>query len=377
MPIPNKRKLEWVSDDIEDARTVTERTQRARQAIEIKRVWSARKHEAESRADYYNHLLGRGLSANQANLVAYGDMPAIKKGRKKPAGIGATYRAKQKAANYGATPSFNRALVAAVKKVENRSQETVYSQSGAYLDSSLSTLTKTGYTLSGLNQSAAFTQGTAYTRVQITNACFVWPLSPMAQVGNSSTPGYRKGQSINPVGFRYYIYHQQSLNSVPATYKFALLRNKGVTLTTGNTTPGIASTDSLGLFVPLIQGPLATSGGPNGSLPLGDVSSSMRWNRAEWQVCKSGSWNMTSSMARENSALITSPTVAGGISTAFKQVTGYIPIKDATWLYPLPTTISGIKGGDYYFVVWREGPADNAISADKMSMTFELSFKDP
>lgn len=384
--ISNKRKLNWVSDDIEDEAVTLERSERKLQAQNL--AWNhgvRRKELAAEREDYkkrsqqYSYLLRKGLTRPRATLAAY-DMPYVKKGKKKPAGIGATYRAKKKAANYGATPSFNRALVAAVKKVEAKSQETVYSQSGAYLNSGNSTLTTSGYSMSGLNQSAAYSSSTPATRVALTNNCFVWPISPMAQVGNSSTPGYRKGQRINPVGFRFGVEHQLNLQSVPAVYRWAVVRNKSATLTVNNTTPGISATNSLQLFVPLTQGPLVTAGGPNGQLPMGDFSSCMRWNYQEWSVSKQGSWSVSPELARENTTLQGTP-VSNAVSQnqwgGVKLIKGYVPFKDANWDYPTPTGISNIKGGDYYFIIWREGPPDAQIGIDFMTIVCELSFKDP
>lgn len=80
--------------------------------------------------------------------------------------------------------------------------------------------------------------------------------------------------------------------------------------------------------------------------------------------------------SRENNALPNSPTTAPVPSTT-KCITGYIPIKDAHWDYATPTAIANIKGGDYYFTIWREGAADTNIANDVMYTVFELSFKDP
>lgn len=289
-------------------------------------------------------------------------------------GIGKAARAKKK--NYGASASFNKALVAAVERVENRTLETTYSQSGAFLNVGSSTFNQTGFNLSGLNQTAAYSASTPSTRISATNQCFVFPICPLAQVGNSSTPGYRKGQRINPLAFRFSIEHNQSLSTVAATYKWAVVRNTGSTLTTNNTTPGIVQTNGLNLFVPLTQGPLAASGGPNGALPLGDFSSCMRWNRAEWAVKKSGSYVLGAALERLNSNAPTTPTVPPYHNTS-KCFSAYTSFKEKHWDYPLPTAISNIKGGDYYFIMWREGIADTFIGNDVINFVCELSFKDP
>jgi hypothetical protein len=60
-----------------------------------------------------------------------------------------------------------------------------------------------------------------------------------------------------------------------------------------------------------------------------------------------------------------------------KNLVVYCPIPDTTWTYGNPTAIGNIKGGDYFFVIWREGAADRQIASDEMTVLFELSFKDP
>lgn len=312
-----------------------------------------------------------------------GNMPYRKTGRRVPKGTNAALRASvaarkaAKAQNYGATSSFNRALTAAVQKVEARSQETVYSQSGVYMDSSAATFTQSGYSLSGLNTSAAWTAAGTGARCNATNQAFVWPLSPMAQVGNTSNPGFRRGQRINPIGFRVSIAHEQAIPSVSATYKWALLRNVGQTLSNNNVTPGITQTNALGIFVPWTQGPLASAGGPNGVLPNGDFSSITRWSRQDWSVKKHGSWTMQPALNRENSSVVQNPQATTQFYSSSKLTQCYIAIKDTHWDYPTPTGIANIKGGDYYFVIWREGVGDPFIGRDYMACTFELSFKDP
>ena len=312
-------------------------------------------------------------------------MPQYAAKRKRPLGLLATRNAKRAKTGrdkYGAKSidwnAASKLADQAAASAVRRATETTYSQSGAYLNTNATTLTKSGYSMSGLNQSAGYIPATSTTRLNATSNCFVWPVSPMAQVGNTSTPGYRKGQRINPIGFRFSISHYQGLASTQgATYHWAFIRNKGVSLQgTQVTTPVISSTDSVALFVPFIQGPLVTNG-PNGTIPNGDFSSAARWNYPEWQKVKSGTWTMPAMLARENSAVINAPTANANNQNASKLIQGYVPIKDAHWEYPTPTAISNIKGGDYFFVIWREGFQDPYINSDAMVMMYELSFKDP
>jgi len=265
---------------------------------------------------------------------------------------------------------------AAAKTAVNRATETTYSQSGVYLNTGMATLTTSGYSMSGLNQSAGYTAADPSTRGDKTNACLIIPVVNLAQVGNSNTPGYRKGQRINPIGFRISWEHTQSLASINKTYHYAFLRNKGKTFPSANV-PGIASTDFLQLFVPQIQGPLVTAGGPQGLLPMGNFSSCMRWNRQEWSVLKHGKYTMGPAVELANNGVIITPTNASADNTKSSLQTAYFPIKDAHWDYPNPTANVDIKGGDYFFVLWSEGAADRVLGRDTFKFVYELSFKDP
>lgn len=311
-------------------------------------------------------------------------MPQYAAKRKRPLGILATRnakRAKTARDKYGGKSiDWNAAAKLADQAAASavmRATETTYSQSGMYLDTGRSALTQTGFAMSGLNQSAAFSLSSISTRGNRTNGCLYWPLSPMAQVGNTNTPGYRKGQRINPQGFRVSMMHTQYLSTVNKVYHFALLRNKGVTLGGSPVSPGLSSTDGLSLFVPLSQGPLAAAGGPTGTLPFGDFSSCMRWNRQAWSVVKHGQYTMGSAKDLENAAVQNQPNTTGATATNTLHKSVYYPIKDVHWDYPTPTAISNIKGGDYFWVMWSEGAADLALGAEQIVFTMELSFKDP
>lgn len=309
-------------------------------------------------------------------------MPQYSAKRKRPIGLlASSKRAKLARDKYGAKAidwnAAARLADQAAASAVRRSTETTYSQSGVIMNTAMTPLTQTGYNMSGLNQTAAYSGADVVTRLSRTNACFVWPVSPMAQVGNSSTPGYRKGQRINPIGFRFCITHYQGLPTVQnATYHWAMVRNKSVTLGGNPVIPYITTTTNLQLFTPLIQGPLASAGGPNGVTPVSDFSSSMRPNSQSWTKVKSGSWTMSPMLERANNAVYVQPDHANDQNSA-KSITGYVKFKDAHWDYGTPTAITGVKGGDYYFVIWREGTRDLYINSDAMVTTFELSFKDP
>jgi len=265
---------------------------------------------------------------------------------------------------------------AAAKTAVNRATETTYSQSGLYCNTQLDTLNTVGYSLSGINQSAVYTAANPSTRGDKTNGVLVIPVVNLAQVGNTNTPGYRKGQRINPLGFRVSWEHSQAIPTMNKTYHYAFIRNKGRTFTS-ITSPQLTTTDSMYLFVPQIQGPLVGAGGPAGNLPMGNFSSCMRWNRSEWNVLKHGKYTMAPTIEMANNAAIISPTNITASFTRTHCETVYIPIKDAHWDYPTPTAITDIKGGDYFFVMWSEGDADRLLGRELMRFVYELSFKDP
>lgn len=268
----------------------------------------------------------------------------------------------------------------AAKKQSLKVSETLRSQSGFRMDTFATPYNQVGFGLSGLNQTSAYVATDPFSRGNRTNACFVFPLSPMSQLGNSGVPGFRTGQKINVHSLDLNLIHYQGIASITGTYNMALLRNISTTIT-GSTyaTPGLASTDSLNLFLPLNQGPLSSSGGPNGTLPNGDFSSMMPWNRGDWRVCKKMSWTMAATPSRENVATANDPASSGG-STRFtnsKTVRFHYDFKDQVWNYAVPASTNGITGGDYYVIIWREGVGDAIIGRDRMEASVTLTYKDP
>lgn len=268
----------------------------------------------------------------------------------------------------------------AAKKQALKVSETLRSQSGFTLKADNTTFTQTGFALSGLNQSAVFQVTDVGTRGNATNQCFVFPLSPMSQLGNSGTAGYRTGQKINVHGLDVSIAHYQGLASVVGIYHLALIRNVSQTISGPLfASPGITQTNALGLFLPLNQGPLANQGGPSGTLPNGDYSTIMQWNRGDWRCVKHTTYTMPALTQRENTRLSSDPgTVAGTqICNVSKLTKFHYDFKDQVWDYSVPTQTNGIKGGDYYFIMWREGVKDFAPGMDNIIGTVQLTYKDP
>lgn len=383
--IPEHRRLRWVSEDFPEENSEDEfQTQAV--ASSIRREWKRQAKYERWNRERYDRLRRIGLNHLRAYVAAYDRMPPK---RKAPKGILANYRAKKAKTKsgrdkYGAKGiDWDLAIKvadAAAKKSAIRVQETLYSQSGWFMQTDKSTFVQTGFNLSGLNQSAAFSLSNPSSRADATNQCFVFPVSPLSQLGNQGTPGYRAGQKILAHSLSVGIFHEQMLPTVTATYHVALLRNVSQTRTgTGYATPGITQTNALDLFVTLNQGPLASAGGPSGVLPDGDWSSIMRWNRADWRVCKHETWTMTRQLDGANIKEGNDPTAANGtvaraVGKCHKM---YYSFKDQVWDYASPGAINNIKGGDYYVVIWREGPGDSYIGRETLNGVVELAFKDP
>ena len=159
-----------------------------------------------------------------------------------------------------------------------------------------------------------------------------------------------------------------------------MVRNVSSTIT-GPTfgLPGITQTNALGLFLPLTQGPLVGQGGPSGALPNGDYSSIMPWQRSDWRCVKHVTYTMPALTQRENSRLSSDPGTNAGtqICNVSKMTKLHYDFKDQVWDYAIATANNGIKGGDYYFLMWREGVKDFAPGMDNILGTVHLTYKDP
>ncbi|RYE04778.1 MAG: hypothetical protein EOP33_08590 [Rickettsiaceae bacterium] len=270
---------------------------------------------------------------------------------------------------------------ARAKKTVLKTSETLESQSGWYMSTALPALTKVGSNLSGLNQDSAYVQSYPANRQISTNNVFVFPLSPLSQLGNAGTPGYRQGHRICAHSIEINIIHKQNLSNTTGYYHYAIVRNKSITLTgDAYAKPGITQTNNLALFKPLNQGPLATYG-PNGDLPDGDWSSCMRRNTDDWSWVKSGYWVAPRLPIGGNGAKNSSPTsdiASNGTQIDFsKKIRVSHSFKNQVWEYSKPTEINGIKGGDYYFIIWREGTEDPILGYEAINGTIQFKYKDP
>lgn len=364
MTIPNKRKLTWVSEDFEDEHVIQERKERRELAHRLHFEHRIRHQDKLSRDRQYSELRGRGLSVAQATVAAYEAMPVTKKG-KKIQGIGAKYKAKKKAANYGATPSFNRALVAAVKRVESKSLETYYSNFGInwYTGQPQGSGTVTP---GGFGASSGASANTLANNC-LNGSIHVMSLTAQVQVGTGA--GYRKGQFVTPVGFRWWFRGKMANYNTDHEFNVVIARYKGTSPpVVSNYSAQYGTVNQLALFEVGAFGPNA-----NGYSTTNDTQwqSASRYNRDLWDVKKHQRFRV---------AYQKDPYAQYPAQTIFRH-DGYYKFPDKTWDYTTSSGVS-IKGGDYYIILWQEGDETNSstsaatIASHSMQLNMELSFKD-
>lgn len=362
MTILNKRKLEWVSDEIEEAHVVRERYLAAQQLGFDHRIAA---NDRRSRDYFYLSLLDKGVSGPGAYLAAYDKMPATTKKGRKIQGIGAKYKAKKKAANYGATPAFNKALVAAVKKVESRTLETYYSNFG--INFYTGTAQTSGSSAVGGFGSASGAAANTTANNAMNSSVHIMALP--AQLQSGTTAGYRKGQFVSPLGFRWFFRGKLANYNSDHEFNMVVCRYKG------NTPPAVSNYSSQYATVTSLNLFEVGAFGPNSSgfSTTNDTQwqSASRFNRDIWDVKKH---------VRFKVAYQKDPYAQYAAQSTFRR-DGYYKFPDKTWDY-VSSSGTSIKGGDYYIILWQEGDETNSSAATatmaqhSMQLNMELSFKD-
>ena len=371
MTIPRKRRGSFGYYDIEDQEAYEERAARRALSHSLAYQWRIRSLDRRSRDQQYSDLRSKGLSGLRAFVASYDRMPS-KGYKKKPQGIGAKYRAAKKRRNYGATPSFNKALVAAVKKVEAKSHETFYTDFGINFNSMTNQAGGT-FTPGGFQSIVGATGNTA--NAVFGNPSMVHVISLSAQVQTSSTgvAGYRRGQFINPLGFQWWWrgFLQNMTNQ--HTFHFVIARYKGTqsSLTGGGAYPVMMSMSQTALFE-------TGSFGPNSSAfnaQNQEYQSGSRFNRDAWDIKTHRTFRVNPPPQLE----IGNPALVYRAPIKFD---GYYKFKEAQWDY-VANNGNVIKGGEYYMLTWQESsePAQSTASGAPvpwvfMQLNMEMSFKD-
>ena len=368
MTISRKRKGSFGSYDIEDEDVIAERKQLHAAARSLAYQHRIRYLDSRSRSNEYTRLRSRGVKRLAAFVASYDKMPARKN---KPKGIGATYRAKKRAANYGATANFNKALVAAVKKAESKSHETYYSDFGILFNSNADQATGT-FTPGGFQATSGAKAGTAASVFGSPSTAHVINLSAQVQTGNGGQNGYRRGQYVNPVGFQWWCrgFLQNMTNQ--HTFHFCVARYKGASSTPqAGVYPGVYQFANLALFEPGNFGP--SYGSFNNANQ--EFMSGSRFNRDAWDIKMHKTYRVNPPVGIECSN-------PAGVYRVPVKFDGYMKFKENTWDYILSMGTS-LKGGDYFLIMWQESsePAASTVAGAPqpwqfMQLNMEVSFKD-
>ena len=313
--------------------------------------------------------------------------------RKASSGIGAKAKAtkkskiigKSKPKDYIAKGGVDWNLVskladAAVKKEVNKNIETQYSQAMVTLTHNPDVTARAGWDLCGLNLNASQTGDAKFDPDQ----ALIFNLGYLSQQGSALTPGYRIGQRMNAKHFRITVSANLPLLAADCTYHWRIIRRK--TDKSGQTaysTPTLVSMTDIELFKPLLDGPFASSSryGMEGSAlnPFPYFSSHNRQNTDAWTFCQDGHGSKYVKGYPIDPDSTDQKYVASFCETMYFKL-------DTEWDF-VSRTGSDIKGGNYFFVLWREGGPDfvqytasptvtAALGKVQMKVLFELAFKD-
>lgn len=331
-------------------------------------------------------------------------MPWKKNGKRVPAGTNAKARAgvaAKKAAKSGkgwTDAQMQAAARQAAERVVNKSIETQYSQALVTLSSATAPGTSPSpWMLPPLNRQAAIYDSTA---VLVFNMCY------LSQVGQSTLPGFRLGQRINAKSFTIAIDINAPQSASDCSYNWCVVRRKNdAPNQTAYSTPTVLGGGVVGLFKPLTDGPYASVAGyyggtggvtvGNSSVPMPYYLSSTRRNTDEWSwvTGSSGSVNIPGMPIQTPDVTpATSTTPASAITEqrycphVSKKM--YLALGDGGQDWDFVTRGgSDVKGGNYFFMLWREGPPHIGLAAEpenasansgghSISCYFELAYKD-
>lgn len=369
--IPESRRSTWVHEDFPDESDEELLHELSKSFRSLKVDWSSRKTSKR----LYSHYRRLGFSELRAEFAAYGKatMPGLK--RKRAQGIGKTYRAKKVKANYGATPSFNRALVKAVERVEKKSHETFYTNFGITWDANVGSSNAGTHNPGGFQALDGAVGGT-WQNQAMRNGTTVHAIQIPGQIEVGTSTGYRRGQHVQPQGFQWWMAGYLMNYVCNHTFHLVLVRSKGH-YKAPSTYPGKVSHDSLGLFE---NGSFGSKAGTFKTNFTEAVSAS-RFDRDQWDVKKH--WKFTVnplpepviSVGYPNNGTQPPGTVLGARRT-FKN-TGYFKFKEKDWDFS-SSAGGSLKNGDYHMFVWQEGYEENTSGNlnHLIQLNMELSFKD-
>lgn len=269
------------------------------------------------------------------------------------------------------------------EKQINKNIETQYSQALVRMTAQDAVTASTGWALRGLNWQAAASGST--TRALNLVGTMIFNLGYLSQNGASVQPGYRQGQRINAKSLSFTVSATLPQITTDCTYHWRVVRRKNDAA--GNAAyavPTLTTMDVVGLFKPTTDGPLSSSITYTGyeqtnTTPIPQYVSAMRQNVDQWTFVQGAHGYQTIKAAPLD------PGAADQVRTVCFCQKMYVPLEQE-WDF---VTRAGcdIKGGNYFFVMWREGGQDfapanlwsqsnAAAPLENINVFMELAFKD-
>lgn len=279
--------------------------------------------------------------------------------------------------------SMLKALVAAESQRQiNKSIETQHSYALVNLNYftpnvSTGTPSMSGFSMIALNQTYVAASGsTAATITPNWNNMMVFNLSALCQIRTGTTPavtGYRVGNKVNAGGLTVQVNGGVLGPASDCVYYAMIARRKDGALVGQATTPSLVTSNNTNLWKSQNEGPLAAMNvGSSVDCPVPNYASTMRRNYDSWTFTQGA---MTSSILKV-------PNAGPGSAVDNTDYTAKVEMKlyhafNEVWDYTSQTSNSTltIKGGDYFFYLWREGPVDS-MGQSNLNVQFTLSFKD-
>lgn len=264
------------------------------------------------------------------------------------------------------TPAFQKAVNDAVKKAGLAHLETYYTNFGITFDTRTSQATGT-YNVGGFQASAGAAANSQANFFGNYGMAHIIHLPAQIQVGTAA--GYRKGQLISPIGFRWWVrgYIRNATN--PHDIHFCLARNRSQIIpATVQAYPSYGSMSALNLFETGAFGPNSGSFIAGANSP--ECTDASRFDRDQWDIKKHERINLVPVATQEL-------TNTAGAYTRLIQHDGYYKFPEKEWDYISNAGLS-IKGGDYYLIMWNQNAESPSTSSPMMLMqvNMELSFKD-
>lgn len=229
-----------------------------------------------------------------------------------------------------------------------------------------------GFSMIGLNQTYVPASATSPQAIVPTwNNMMVFNLSALCQIRTGTTPavsGYRIGNKVNVQALTVSVNGGVVGPGADCTYYAMIARRKDGALVGQATTPAIVTSNNTSLWKSSNEGPLAALNvGANVDCPVPTYASTMRRNYDSWTFTQGAMTSGSVKVQTADDSIDYNAKIEMKLYHAFNEV----------WDYTQQNSNSSltIKGGDYFFYLWREGPPDEHAKSN-LNVQFTLTFKD-